>query len=124
MLVGVVRSESYINFSADDVQYGIETERRSKILRNYVRNTYTYHLNEILATIVNEYTDWERPAQQPGSIRDETMEALSDAQVVAPAVHTADIHSIEHRKTYLYVFEYQSKFGDYPQVSCIYIQKV
>lgn len=75
-----------------------------------------YHLSEILATIANEYTDWERPVQHPINIRDETLEALSDAQVVAPVIHTADLHSSAHRNSYLYVFDYQTKFGDYPQV--------
>lgn len=63
MLVGVTRAEAYFAFNSEDVQYGIEADRRSKILRTYVRNTYSFHLNEILATIVNEYTDWERPIQ-------------------------------------------------------------
>lgn len=115
LLLGVVRAEAYFAFSADDVQYGIEADRRSKILRSFVRHTYSYHLSEILATIVNEYTDWERPVQHPINIRDETLEALSDAQVVAPVVHTADLHSAERRNSYLYVFDYQTKFGDYPQ---------
>lgn len=47
---------------------------------------------------------------------DETLEALSDAQIVAPAVLTADLHSADHRNSFLYVFDYQTKFGDYPQV--------
>ncbi|CAH1970995.1 unnamed protein product, partial [Acanthoscelides obtectus] len=116
LLIGVVKAEAYFAFNGEDVQYGIEADRRSKILRTFVRNTYSYHLSEILATIVNEYTDWERPVQHPINIRDETLEALSDAQWVAPAVHTADLHSAEHRDSYLYVFDYQTKFGDYPQV--------
>ncbi|VEN42406.1 unnamed protein product, partial [Callosobruchus maculatus] len=115
LLLGVVKAEAYFAFNGEDVQYGIEADRRSKILRTFVRNTYSYHLSEILATIVNEYTDWERPVQHPINIRDETLEALSDAQWVAPAVHTADLHSAEHRDSYLYVFDYQTKFGDYPQ---------
>ncbi|KAK9869512.1 hypothetical protein WA026_003265 [Henosepilachna vigintioctopunctata] len=115
LLLGVVRAEAYFAFNGEDVQYGIEADRRSKILRTFVRNTYSYHLSEILATIVNEYTDWERPVQHPINIRDETLEALSDAQYVAPVVHTADLHSAEHRNSYLYVFDYQTKFGDYPQ---------
>lgn len=49
--------------------------------------------------------------------RDETLEALSDAQVVAPAALTADLHSQDHRNSFLYVFDYQTKFGDYAQVS-------
>lgn len=116
LLLGVVKAEAYFAFNGEDVQYGIEADRRSKILRTFVRNTYSYHLSEILATIVNEYTDWERPVQHPINIRDETLEALSDAQYVAPVVHTADLHSAEHRNSYLYVFDYQTKFGDYPQV--------
>lgn len=49
--------------------------------------------------------------------RDETLEALSDAQVVAPAAQTVDLHSADHRNSYLYVFDYQTRFGDYPQVN-------
>lgn len=176
LMIGVVRSEAYFALTADDAQYGIEADRRTKILREFVRNTYTYHQAEILATIINEYTDWERPVQHPvnikwaqrlnyvfsrkqflanfkyscktqldlsrsvrifillvsqtpifvprlnGSIfsflcsRDETLEALGDANTVAPATRTADLHSQSHRNSYLYVFDYQTKFGDYPQV--------
>lgn len=150
LMVGVTRAAAYFAFNSEDVQYGIEADRRAKILRTYVRNTYSYHLNEILATIVNEYTDWERPIQHPINIRyhhlfplfsskfdrhlfiicafmsivfrylfhrDETLEALSDAQFVAPAVKTVDLHSANHRNSFLYVFDYQTKFGDFPQVS-------
>lgn len=49
--------------------------------------------------------------------RDETLEALSDGQVVAPAAQTVDLHSADHRNSYLYVFDYQTRFGDYPQVN-------
>ncbi|XP_060810553.1 neuroligin-4, Y-linked [Amyelois transitella] len=115
LMLGVTKAEAYFSFNGDDVQYGIEADRRSKILKSFVRNTYSYHLSEILATIINEYTDWERPVQHPINIRDETLEALSDAQVVAPMVLTADTHSALRRNSYLYVFDYQSKFGDYPQ---------
>lgn len=48
--------------------------------------------------------------------RDETLEALSDAQIVAPAALTVDLHSADHRNSFLYVFDYQTKFGDFPQV--------
>ncbi|XP_046976256.1 neuroligin-4, Y-linked [Vanessa cardui] len=115
LMLGVTKAEAYFAFSGDDVQYGIEADRRSKILKSFVRNTYSYHLSEILATIINEYTDWERPVQHPINIRDETLEALSDAQVVAPTVVTADTHSALRRNSYLYVFDYQTKYGDYPQ---------
>lgn len=83
----------------------------------YVTHNFPrYHLSEISATIVNEYTEWERPIQHPVNIRDETMEALTDAQYAAPAIQIADLHSSARRNSYLYVFEYQTKNGDYPQV--------
>lgn len=69
LMLGVTKAEAYFAFSGDDVQYGIEADRRSKILKSFVRNTYSYHLSEILATIINEYTDWERPVQHPINIR-------------------------------------------------------
>lgn len=68
-MVGVTRAEAFFAFNSEDIQYGIEADRRAKILRTYVRNTYSYHLNEIFATIINEYTDWERPVQHPINIR-------------------------------------------------------
>jgi len=39
------------------------------------------HRNEILAAAIHEYTEWERPVQHPISVRDETLDALGDAQV-------------------------------------------
>ncbi|XP_065212948.1 neuroligin-1-like isoform X2 [Planococcus citri] len=115
LMTGIVPAESFFIFTNEDVQYGIEPERRAKILKTFVKNTYRYHLSEILATVVNEYTEWERPIQHPINIRDETLEAISDAQYVAPVTQTADLHSSAHRNSYFYVFEYQSKYGDYQQ---------
>ncbi len=108
--------------SADDNQYGMEADRRNRLLRTYVRNTYQFHLQEILATIVNEYTDWEKAVLHPINIRDETLEALSDGQYVAPLVKMADLHSPggqqpQERSSYFYVFEYQTKASEFPQVS-------
>lgn len=42
LLLGVVKAEAYFAFSGDDVQYGIEADRRSKILRSFVRRTYRF----------------------------------------------------------------------------------
>ncbi|XP_063224778.1 neuroligin-2-like [Bacillus rossius redtenbacheri] len=115
LMLGAVRAEAYSSFSAGDVQYGVEADRRAAILRAFVADTYRYHQSEILATVVNEYTDWERPVQHPFNIRDETMEALGDAQVVAPVVRTAELHASGRKRPHLYVFEYQTRAGDYPQ---------
>lgn len=92
----------------------------------------------LLQQIVNEYTDWERTVQHPMNTRDACVQALSDAQFVAPLVQTGDLFTLRHTKrpnglhgplpvhdadkeplpkTYFYVFDYQMKDGDYPQVS-------
>ncbi|RVE47584.1 hypothetical protein evm_007782 [Chilo suppressalis] len=126
LLFGVVTSEALWKFSAHDVQNGIEPDKRDRMLRTYVRNSYSYHLSEIFYTIVNEYTDWERT--NPINTRDATVAALSDAQYVAPLVQSGDLLSggpkptpndedgpRRQTRTYFYVFDYQTKDGYYPQ---------
>ncbi|KAJ8733623.1 hypothetical protein PYW07_014174 [Mythimna separata] len=128
LLFGVVTSEALWKFSAHDVQNGIEPDKRDRMLRTYVRNSYTYHLSEIFYTIVNEYTDWERTVENPINTRDATVAALSDAQYVAPLVQSGDLLSGGPKpapsdedgprrptKTFFYVFDYQTKDGFYPQ---------
>lgn len=78
------------------------------------------------AQVVNEYTDWERTSQHPINTRDAAISALSDAQFVAPLVHTGDTlaplpaspgqERSAGPKCFFYVFDYQTKDGDYPQV--------
>jgi len=117
LLLGVVRAEAFLAFSSSDEQFGLEVERRARLLRAFVQNTLQFHRAEILATVLNEYTDWERPVQHPINLRDETLEALSDARVVAPTVLTADLHAVASaNRSFLYVFDYQTKYGDYQQV--------
>jgi hypothetical protein len=90
----------------------------------------------LCAQVVNEYTDWERTVQHPVNTKDACVQALSDAQFVAPLVQTGDLFTLRHTKkpnnphispvpdsekepmpkTYFYVFDYQMKDGDYPQV--------
>ncbi|XP_015588030.1 neuroligin-4, X-linked [Cephus cinctus] len=135
LLFGVTTSEALWKFAEKDVQQGFEGDRRDRIIRTYVRNAYTYHLTEIFYTVVNEYTDWERTVQHPVNTRDACVQALSDAQFVAPLVQTGDLFTLRHMKkpnnphvapisederepmpkTYFYVFDYQTKDGDYPQ---------
>jgi len=119
LLFGVTQAESFFSFSAEDNQYGIEADRRNRLLRTFVRNTYQFHLQEILATIINEYTDWEKSVLHPINIRDETLEALSDGQYIAPLVKTAELHFNQMHSSYFYVFEYQTKASEFSQVSLL-----
>lgn len=125
LMFSVVTGEALWRFSATDIQSGFEGDRRDKIIRTYVRNAYNFHLSEIFYTIVNEYTDWEKTSQHPITTRDAAVSALSDAQYVAPLVHTGDLLSQpssggsqegeESSKCFFSVFDYQTKDGDYPQ---------
>ncbi|XP_026676494.1 neuroligin-1-like [Diaphorina citri] len=115
ILAGVVKSEAFFAFSDEDIQYGIENTRRYEVLKKYVSNTFRFHQSEVLSTLINEYTDWERPVQHPINIRDETLDALSDAMYTAPLWTLADLQSKGRNSCYLYVFDYQTKYGVYPQ---------
>lgn len=117
ILMGVATTESYYDFSATDTQYGFEEEYRNRVLRTFIRNSFVYHLNEIYAAVRNEYTDWDKPIQHPINIRDSTMEALSDGHTAAPMLRVALLHARRGATTYFYHFAYQTKEGDYPQVS-------
>ena len=48
--------------------------------------------------------------------RDSTLEALSDGLYVSPAIETADYHASLNKNSWFYVFDYQSKYGDYTTV--------
>lgn len=63
-----------MEFNAQDLEFGFNESRRDRILRTFVRNAYYYHLNEIYSTLKNEYTDWDKPVQNPLSVRDATLE--------------------------------------------------
>ena len=58
VILGMVQDETERFFSDSELADGFGPETRDKYLRTIVRNTYSYHLNEIYATVQNEYTDW------------------------------------------------------------------
>uniref|UniRef100_A0A182WE02 COesterase domain-containing protein n=1 Tax=Anopheles minimus TaxID=112268 RepID=A0A182WE02_9DIPT len=69
LMLGMSTTESYNDFSASDIQYGLEEDQRNRLLRTYIRNAFTFHLNEIFSAVRNEYTDWDKPIQHPINIR-------------------------------------------------------
>jgi hypothetical protein len=48
-----------------------------------------------------------------------TLEALTDGLYVAPVLETADYHASLNKNSWLYVFDYQTKYGDFMQVGWI-----
>lgn len=122
LLFGLTSTESYLDLSAQDLEFGFNETRRDRILRTYVRNSYYFHLNEIFSTLKNEYTDWERPTQNPLSVRDATLEVLSDGHTAAPLIRIGYLHSLRGGKTFFLHFLHQGAERDFPQVSffCFY----
>lgn len=51
LLFGITSIESYLDLSAQDLEFGFNETRRDRILRTYVRNVYHYHLNEIYSAL-------------------------------------------------------------------------
>lgn len=51
ILFGITSLESYLDLSAQDLEFGFNETRRDRILRTYVRNNFNYHLNEIYAAL-------------------------------------------------------------------------
>ncbi|XP_076055030.1 neuroligin-2-like isoform X2 [Oratosquilla oratoria] len=122
LMFGVTPADAFLSFNDADVRFGLEPDKRNKILRTFIRNTYNYHLTEIMATVINEYTEWDKPVRHPISTRDETLQLLSDALYAAPVTQTATFHAASSsRATYAYVFDHQTRNGDYEhRVGCIH----
>lgn len=51
LVFGLTTYESYLDLSAQDLEFGFNETRRDRILRTYVRNVYFYHLNEIYSAL-------------------------------------------------------------------------
>lgn len=51
LVFGLNTYESYLELSAQDLEFGFNETRRDRILRTYVRNVYFYHLNEIYSAL-------------------------------------------------------------------------
>lgn len=58
IIFGVTTLESYLDLSAQDLEFGFNETRRDRILRTYVRNNFNYHLNEIYAALKVQYYEF------------------------------------------------------------------
>ena len=117
LIFGVATADALIfGLNDKELEYGVEMEGRNRIISEFVASNYDLHQREIFSAIVNEYTDWQSATHHPVNIRDQTVEALNDAQYVAPLVETGDYHSSLNAKSWFYVFDYQTKNSHYKQV--------
>ncbi|KAG1666138.1 Neuroligin-1 [Nymphon striatum] len=121
LLIGVTRAEYYIHFGAEDVQLGIDEKKRYDIVHKYILDTLQVNTAAITAVAVNEYTDWTTPDQDPIDLLNAAADLLGDAHRVAPVVQAARHHAEAKQKTFMYVFGYQTRSGDYSdRLGCIH----
>nr|CDJ80083.1 Carboxylesterase domain containing protein [Haemonchus contortus] len=113
LLVGFSSNPAHYLLSNEDLKSGLSKERRQKIFRTLVRNLYDYHRTELLAAIINEYTDWENPRDHPKSIRNGVLAVLNDVLFTAPLIETLRMHSADEvRKeasTFMFVFGHETR---------------
>ncbi|CAI5455616.1 unnamed protein product [Caenorhabditis angaria] len=113
LLVGISSNPAHYMISNEDLKIGLSKEKREKIFRSLVRNLYDYHREEILAAIINEYTDWQNPMDHPKSIRNGVLNALSDVLFTAPLIETLRLHSTDdvrkEASTFMFAFDHETK---------------
>ncbi|KJH41052.1 Carboxylesterase [Dictyocaulus viviparus] len=113
LLVGFSSNPAHYLLSNDDLKYGLSKERRQKIFRTLVRNLYEYHRSELLAAIINEYTDWENPRDHPKSMRNGVLAVLNDVLFTAPLIETLRMHSADEVRreanTFMFVFGHETR---------------
>ena len=91
--------------------------KKKKLVSGFVTSTFHHHKKEIFSAILKGCTDWSSVTRHIINTRDTTSEALSDGLYVAPAIETKDYHASLNKNSWFYVFNYQSKYGDYKRVS-------
>ena len=70
-LIGIVTHDFFNELSDTQIRFGMSLDERDKMFQTFVRNQYSAHLQEILLTMQNEYTDWQVSVQKPTSIREQ-----------------------------------------------------
>jgi len=113
LMLGVTSAEAFVLLNQEEMELGLETEGRNKLVSDFVTATFQHHQKEIFSAILTEYTDWASVSRHPITTRDSTLSALSDGLYVSPAIETADYHASLNKNSWFYVFDYQSKFGPF-----------
>ncbi|CAG2177536.1 unnamed protein product, partial [Oppiella nova] len=93
LLFGVTRVEAPYVFSAHEERHGLDPPKRDRILRTLVRNLFDFQQQSIFLTLMNEYTDWNRPVEHPINLLDSTVDILGDALRVSSLIESGDLHS-------------------------------
>ncbi|GMT04214.1 hypothetical protein PENTCL1PPCAC_26388, partial [Pristionchus entomophagus] len=113
LMVGTASFPSHHMMGDEELKNGISQEKRNKIIRTLVRNLYKFHRNEIMAAIMNEYTDWTNPKESSRALRDAVLSILSDSLFVSPLIRTLRAHSSDetsrNSKTFFFHFGHETR---------------
>ncbi|XP_071527712.1 neuroligin-4, X-linked-like [Panulirus ornatus] len=112
LLYGVALAESFHMLSSAQVHSGMSVEHRNTLLRAFITNNFDQYASQIFLAVI-EYTKGASLDDEQ-EVKTQTLETLSDAQITAPVVHMANLHSSINHKSFFYVFNHQSVYGDYP----------
>ncbi|KAI2795743.1 postsynaptic membrane assembly [Blomia tropicalis] len=111
LLLGLMDHRHYrgnCQFTDLEINDGIDSERRDRILRTLVQNLFDYQQHSIYLTLLNEYSDWSISDRPSKAILESTVSILADSLILAPMVRTASQHSLKNRhqpnmkRTYFY----------------------
>ena len=114
VVLGMVEDEATdLFFGQKQVEEGIGPDTRDQYLRTLIRNTYNYHMNEIFATVQNEYIDWSvqgpletEPPIRPRHLQMSASSAITDKLYLAPLLRTANWCNLSAFETFFYVYSY------------------
>ncbi|GMT31215.1 hypothetical protein PFISCL1PPCAC_22512, partial [Pristionchus fissidentatus] len=113
LMVGTASFPSHHLLGDDELKNGMAAEKRDKMIRTLVRNLYKFHRNEIMAAIMNEYTDWSNPKESSRALRDSVLSILTDSLYVAPLIRTLRAHSSDetsrNSKTFFFHFGHETR---------------
>ena len=109
MLIGFGASEG-LGYMADaDIRDGLSETRMRKVLRTFVRNSFSYHQQKIYEILLHNYGGWDRPRDAFAMLED-LEQLLGDAETISPASELARFHaSCVNSPTYLYTFKAQPR---------------
>ena len=114
VILGTVEDEaSALYFGNTQWKEGIGPDTRDQYLRTLIRNTYNYHMNEIFATVQNEYIDWTiqgpleaEPPIRPRHLQMSASRAITDKLYLAPLLRTANWCNQSAFPTYFYIYAF------------------
>ena len=59
LLFGVATADALFSLNDKQLEYGIESDGRNRIIFDFVSANFELHQREIFSAIVNDYTDWQ-----------------------------------------------------------------